>query len=90
MVKEYKVKLEYVISGLPYVEQISGAKLIAEKHENTYTLSGNASGLLFLAQNLIALAEMPTQPSNEGYHIHLDGLYDLNNTGVDFILRKDE
>jgi hypothetical protein len=87
MREQYTVEIEYGSNGLPYVESVIGAKLRAAKHGNTYTIYGNSEGLLFLAHNLIALAKMKKQPEMEGYHIHLDDLFELNDEGIDFILR---
>lgn len=90
MNENHIIHLRYGKQGIPYVEQIPGAKLRAEKHGNTYTIRGNSEGLLFLAHSLVALAKMENQPETEGYHIHLDDLYEINNENIDFILRKDE
>lgn len=89
MNEKYIINLEDGSHGIPYVEPIPEAKLRAEKHGNTYTISGNAEGLLFLAHNLVALAKMKTKPETKGYHIHIDDLYKINDENVDFILRKD-
>lgn len=89
MDEQYIIDLKYGNKGLPYIEPIPGAKICAEKHGNTYTIKGNAEGLIFLANTLVALAKMNNQPETEGYHIHIDDLYEINDENIDFILTKE-
>jgi hypothetical protein len=89
MVERYEIEVRVGQYGLPYVEPIEGAKLSVRQHGQQFTIVGNAEGLLFLARNLVALATMRAVPGSEGYHIHLDDLYALNEDGVELILRKE-
>ena len=86
---KYIIDLLYGKHGLPYVKPEPGARLLADQDGRTFTIRGNAEGLLLLARSLVALAEMKTTPENEGYHIHLDELFDINSEGIEFILRRD-
>lgn len=86
----YALPLEYGSSGLPFFEAIPEARLQAKASQNEFTISGNKNGLLFLAHQLIGLANMENQLQHKDYHIHLDDLYSLNNNGVHFSLRLDE
>ena len=87
---EIKFDLEYGKYGLPIIRAEVGTKLLAQKHGNTFTIKGNRQGLLFLAHCLASLAKMPESPGTEGYHIHLDDLFSLNDQGIDFILAKED
>ncbi|MFZ2448945.1 MAG: hypothetical protein WAW36_00295 [Methylovulum miyakonense] len=78
--------IEYGKHGLPLIQPDAKAKLLAQKHGNEFTIKGNKEGLLFLAKSLASLAYMPELLENEGYHLHLDDLYSLNNQGIEFVL----
>jgi hypothetical protein len=87
---ELKFDLKYGKYGLPIVRAEAGTKLLAQKHGNTFTIKGNRQGLLLLAYSLASLANMPELPGTEGYHIHLDDLFSLNDEGIEFILAKED
>ena len=52
---------------------------------NILELTGNRAGLLLLAK--AALAETVRE---DGFHIHLDDLYDINSEGKSILIRKEE
>ena len=82
--------VEYGSHGLPILQAEAGARLTAQKHDNVFTIKGNEQGLLFLARSLVSLAKLQASPDHEGYHIHLDDLYALNDDKIEFILAKED
>jgi hypothetical protein len=86
---KYNFDYELGSGGLPYIPAISGALLTVEQHGKSFSIIGNREGLLFLAHNLIALAQISEQQVQEGYHIHLDDLFRLNDKGIELILNRE-
>ena len=54
---------------------------------NELELTGNRAGLLLLAKAALGMAETIRE---DGYHIHLDDLYDINAGGKSILIRKEE
>lgn len=50
-------------------------------------IEGNQDGLLLLAKALLGMAEYV---NSDGYHIHLDDLYKINNADKTFTISKSE
>lgn len=85
-IREKKLSVEFGENGLPYIEADERAYLSYSTDPNgTLCLSGNKHGLLLLAKSLLGLAECER---DDGYHIHLDDLYDLNDEGKFIIINK--
>ncbi|MFP4343539.1 MAG: hypothetical protein ACLFU8_02490 [Anaerolineales bacterium] len=85
-VEKYLVEVEYNEQGVPYIEGFPDASIYAEKNGNVYTIKGNSDGLLFLAHCLVALAKASPVVKEQGYHIHLDSLYNINESDVEILL----
>ena len=54
---------------------------------NKLELTGNRAGLLLLAKAALGMAETVRE---DGFHIHLDDLYDINSEGKRILIRKEE
>ena len=54
---------------------------------NELELTGNRAGLLLLAKTALGMAETVRE---DGFHIHLDDLYDINSEGKRILIRKEE
>ena len=54
---------------------------------NELKLTGNRAGLLLLAKAALRMAETIRE---DGFHIHLDDLYDINAEGKSILIRKEE
>ena len=54
---------------------------------NELELTGNRAGLLLLAKAALGMAETIRE---DGFHIHLDDLYDINAEGKSILIRKEE
>lgn len=54
---------------------------------NELVLTGNKEGLLLLAKVALGMAETHRR---DGFHIHLDNLYDINDEGKCILIRKEE
>ena len=52
---------------------------------NELELTGNRAGLLLLAKAALGMAETIRE---DGFHIHLDDLYDINAEGKSILIRK--
>lgn len=89
MKKVYKIKLAYGVNGLPRLRPTKGMHLSAGQYGNQTHIKGNRAGLLFLAEALVQLAQLDENIVAEGYHVHLDDLYQLNEANIEFILYRD-
>ena len=90
---EIKVTIEYNANGLPVLTPTTDCYLTVEKHDGEFTIKGNRNGLMLLARGLIGLANMDTTgrgERNQGYHIHLDDLYEINDENVSIIIASDD
>ena len=54
---------------------------------NELELTGNRAGLLLLAKAALGMAETVRE---DGFHIHLDDLYDINSEGKSILIRKED
>ncbi len=74
--KDVTLTVEFGKNGLPFIEPIDGARLDYTVSENgNLSFDGNSEGLLILAKALVGMAHCKR---NDGYHVHLDDLYELN------------
>ena len=74
---------------LPILPVEPGAHLSFTTHAdgNELELTGNRTGLLLLAKAALGMAETIRE---DGFHIHLDDLYDINAEGKSILIRKEE
>lgn len=54
---------------------------------NELELTGNRAGLLLLAKAALGMAETARV---DGFHIHLDDLYDINAEGKTILIQREE
>ena len=54
---------------------------------NELELTGNRAGLLLLAKAALGMAETVRE---DGFHIHLDDLYDINAEGKTILIQREE
>ena len=81
-----KIEIEYNANGLPILERLGNPYLSFRLgNPNELYIEGNQDGLLLLAKALLGMAEYE---NNDGYHIHLDGLYDINEENKVFTINK--
>lgn len=90
--REIRITLEFNKQGIARLPRVEGAALTAKvfQSDNTIAAKGNAEGLRFLATALLGLAEADAALVRDGYHVHVDDLYELNSDGVAFILYRDD
>ncbi len=83
-----KVSVQYNKFGFPNLKFKKDA-LVTYRciGENDIEIVGNKKGLKLLAKALLGVAEYPKA---DGYHIHLDDLYQINNENKRFIITKSE
>ena len=74
---------------LPILPVESEAHLSFNIHAdgNILELTGNRAGLLLLAKAALGMAETVRE---DGFHIHLDDLYDINSEGKSILIRKEK
>lgn len=74
--KDIILNVEVGENGLPFIEPVNGAQLnYSVSNSGNLNVDGNKEGLLLLAKALVGLAYCER---GDGYHIHLDDLYRLN------------
>ncbi len=82
------IEVAFNDTGIPCVEVDPEAELnIRVNEEGTFEITGNRTGLRLLARSALGMAECER---TDGYHIHLDDLYELNRDGNHFIVRVSE
>lgn len=84
--KKANIGIEYNENGLPIIERLGkpnfSFKLVSP---NELHIEGNQDGLLLLAKALLGMAEYE---NSDGYHVHLDDLYKINNADKTFTISK--
>lgn len=86
--KRANIEIEYNENGFPIIERLGMPNLSFNLGKsNTLHIEGNQDGLLLLAKALLGMAEYE---NSDGYHIHLDDLYKINNADKTFIISKSE
>lgn len=85
--KKAKIEIEYNENGFPILEKLGNPSLSFSlgSSSNELYIEGNQDGLRLLAKALLGMAEYE---KNDGYHIHLDDLYKINNADKTFIISK--
>lgn len=84
--KKANIGIEYNENGLPIIERLGKPNLSFKLvSPNELHIEGNQDGLLLLAKALLGMAEYE---NSDGYHIHLDDLYKINNTNKTFTISK--
>lgn len=87
-IKRANIEIEYNENGFPIIERLGKPNLSFNLGmSNTLHIEGNRDGLLLLAKALLGMAEYE---NSDGYHIHLDDLYKINNADKTFIISKSE
>lgn len=82
-----KIEIEYNANGLPILERLGNPYLSFRLgNPNELYIEGNQDGLLLLAKALLGMAEY--ENCDDGFHIHLDDLYEINNADKTFIISK--
>lgn len=85
--KKANIEIEYNEKGFPIIERFGKPNLSFDlANPNELYIEGNQDGLLLLAKALLGMAEY--ENSDDGFHIHLDDLYKINNTDKAFIISK--
>ena len=74
------------LPSLP-VEPEAHLSFTTHANGNELELTGNRAGLLLLARAALGMAETIRE---DGFHIHLDDLYDINAEGKSILIRKEE
>lgn len=86
--KRANIEIGYNEKGFPIIERLGKPNLSFNLGmSNTLHIEGNRDGLLLLAKALLGMAEYE---NSDGYHIHLDDLYKINNADKTFIISKSE
>ena len=79
-----KISINYNKWGCPILEKNSKCYLsFTSDNANNITIKGNEEGLRLLAKAIIGLIN---SQSNNGFHIHLDEIYDINKETKNFII----
>lgn len=74
--KDANLNVEFGENGLPFIEPVDGAQLnYSVSNNGSLNVDGNKEGLLLFAKALIGMAYCER---DDGYHVHLDDLYELN------------
>lgn len=78
--------VEFGENGIPFIEPVEEARLeYSLSTDGSLQLEGNKDGLLLLARALVGMAHCERE---EGFHIHLDDLYDLNESNASITISK--
>ncbi len=84
--KKANIGIEYNENGLPIIERLGKPNLSFKLvSPNELHIEGNQDGLLLLAKALLGMAEYE---NSDGYHVHLDDLYKINNADKTFTISK--
>ena len=87
--KKANIAIEYNEMGFPIIEKLGKPKLsfrMSLENPNELYIEGNQDGLLPLAKALLGMAEY--ENCDDGFHIHLDDLYEISNADKTFIISK--
>ena len=85
--KKLTIRLNGELIPIIPVEPDTHLTFIKHKDGNELELTGSRAGLLLLAKSALGMAETLRE---DGFHIHLDDLYAINEEGKMIIIRKDE
>lgn len=86
--KKANIGIEYNENGLPIIERLGKPNLSFKLvSPNELHIEGNQDGLLLLAKALLGMAEYE---NSDGYHVHLDDLYKINNADKTFTISKNK
>lgn len=82
--KKAKIEIDYNEYGFPILERLGNPNISFRLEDsNELIIEGNKDGLRLLAKALLGMDE-----NNDGYHIHLDRLYDINEENKVFTINK--
>lgn len=87
MNKRKTISVSFNKSDLPYIPIKKQSYLTFEISEdnNCVKIIGNRTGLRLMAKCLLGIAEIERA---DGYHVHIDDLYNINEEGKEFIIYK--
>lgn len=84
--KKVKIEIDYNEYGFPILERLGNPNVSFRLGDsNELIIEGNKDGLRLLVKALLGMAEYE---NNDGYHIHLDALYDINEENKVFTINK--
>lgn len=84
--RKAKLTIKYNNSDIPCVKRKNGVNLTFQiRNKNELEILGNKKGLKLLARALLGLAECGRK---DGFHIHIDDLYEINDENKSFIILK--
>lgn len=79
-----KISISFNKWGCPILDKSDDCYLSFKcNNPKSITIMGNEDGLRLLAKAIIGLIHVQ---SNEGFHIHLDEIYDINEENKNFII----
>lgn len=85
--KKAKIEIDYNEYGFPILERLGNPNISFRLEDsNELIIEGNKDGLRLLAKALLGMAEY--ENCDDGFHIHLDDLYEINNADKTFIISK--
>lgn len=87
--KKAKIEIDYNEYGFPILERLGNPNISFRLEDsNELIIEGNKDGLRLLAKALLGMAEY--ENCDDGFHIHLDDLYEINNADKTFIISKNK
>ncbi len=89
MKKKKSVSVGYNEEDLPYIPLKNNVNLTFRISEDgkTIEIDGNKNGLRLMAKALLGMAETER---TDGYHVHIDDLYNINDEEKQFIIYKND
>ena len=85
MKKIRKLSVKYNDFDIPYIKIKKNAHLTYDIQKNGIEIIGNRIGLKLLAKALLGIAE---SERNDGFHIHIDDIYNINEDNKNFTISK--
>ncbi len=89
MKKRKSVSVSFNEEDLPYISVKNDVNLTFRISEDSKTVEivGNKNGLRLMAKALLGMSETER---TDGYHLHIDDLYNINNDDKQFIISKND
>ncbi len=88
MNKKKTISVSFNQEDLPYITIKAHTYLTftISEDSNSVTIVGNKNGLRLMSKALLGMAETDR---TDGYHIHIDDLYNINEENKEFIIAKE-
>ncbi len=87
MKKKKSIQVIFNENQLPIIKPTKNTHLTYDCNtDGSINIKGNKKGLLLLAQAALGMAECERL---DGYHIHIDDLYEINSDDKSIIISKD-